>query len=67
MELYSEGLVFNWDSVMNETVLSSNSRELGYIVGVGEDFVTILNQENPYRIPKSRVIAFNEITCNSVQ
>jgi hypothetical protein len=56
-----EQLAFNWGSVVNKKAVSSDSRELGNIIGVGEDFLTVLNkEENQYRIPKSRAIAFNQ-------
>jgi hypothetical protein len=56
-----EQLVFNRDLMMNKKIASSDFKELGNIVDLEEYFFTILNKEqNQYRIPKSRAIAFNE-------
>jgi hypothetical protein len=61
MELRLEQLVFDWESVVNKRVVSSDSMELGNIIGLGKDSLTILNkEEDQYIIPKSRAIAFNE-------
>jgi hypothetical protein len=56
-----EQLAFNWDLMMNKKIVSSDFKELGNIVDLEEYFFTILfKEQNQYRIPKSRAIAFNE-------
>jgi hypothetical protein len=51
--------LFEWDSLINKKVISSDLQEIGNIVAVDDTSLIILKEtENQYRIPKSRARAF---------
>jgi hypothetical protein len=58
----TEQLVDSFGSLMNKRVISSDLKELGNIISIDKDLLTILRGESHYIIPKSRVAAF---TCDS--
>lgn len=56
-----------FDALMNKKVISSDLKELGKIISVDKDSLTILRENNHYIIPKSRVGAFigdNQVVVN---
>lgn len=56
-----------FNTLMNKKVISSDLKELGKIISVDKDLLTILRENNHYIIPKSRVGAFigdNQVVVN---
>jgi len=53
------GPQFEWDRLINKKVISSDLQEIGNIVAVDDNSLIIMREEeNEYRIPKSRARAF---------
>jgi len=53
------GPQFEWDRLINKKVISSDLQEIGNIVAVDDNSLIIMREEeNQYRIPKSRARAF---------
>ena len=51
--------LFEWDSLINKKVISSDLQEIGNIIAVDDNSLIIMREaENQYRIPKSRARAF---------
>ena len=57
MSASHKGWVDGVDTLMNKKVISSDLKELGKIVSVDKDSLTILRGDNHYIIPKVRVWA----------
>jgi hypothetical protein len=53
------GQQFEWHRLINKKVISSDLQEIGNIVAVDDNSLIIMREEeNQYRIPKSRARAF---------
>jgi len=53
----TEQLVDKFDMLMNKRVISSDLKEIGNIISVDKDLLTIMREGSHYIIPKSRVAA----------
>jgi len=53
----TEQLVDKFDMLMNKRVISSDLKEIGNIISVDKDLLTIMRGGSHYIIPKSRVAA----------
>ena len=53
----TEQLVDKFDILMNKRVISSDLKEIGNIISVDKDLLTIMREGSHYIIPKSRVAA----------
>ncbi|HEX6280815.1 MAG TPA: hypothetical protein VFZ67_01170 [Nitrososphaera sp.] len=57
----SEPAVLNWDSVIHKGVRTKDGEPIGYIAAEDEECIYVLSSRfRKYRIPKSRVMEFDE-------
>jgi hypothetical protein len=51
--------ILNWDRLIHKGVLSSDYEDMGNVIGMDTEYLTLMMGRHEFRIPKTAVQGFN--------